>query len=205
MYRFLFILYFICFYFILLVAQNDTIIQFSGIVIDKTSSQTLEFTTIIINNKKGTITDRYGRFSFLVNMYDTIMFSSVGYKKDTIIINSINDFPFFISDVLLERDTILIDEVEILPWATYKDFTEAFCELKLQDDDLARAERNIELMQKQALLSDESDPIISYRNSVNAEHEKNFSYGMYPTISLLNPFAWARFFDALKNGDFKRK
>ncbi|MFC2137473.1 carboxypeptidase-like regulatory domain-containing protein [Bacteroidota bacterium] len=183
--------------------QNDSLIQFSGIVLDKESDETLEFVNIIVNNKKGTITDKYGRFSFITNNNDTIFFSSVGYKKDTILISSLSNSNFITYDVYLVRDTILIDEVEILPWATYKDFAEAFVKLELPDDDLKRAERNIELMKMQALASDEPDPNINYRNSVNAQHEKNFTYGMYPINSLLNPFAWAKFFEALKRGDFR--
>ena len=186
-------------------SQQDSIIQLSGIVLEKDSNETLEFVNIIVNRKKGTITDRFGRFSFFVNNEDTVLFSSVGFKKDTLIISSINNLNIITYDVYLERDTILIDEVEILPWASYKDFTEAFVKLELPDDDLKRAEKNIELMKMQALNSNEPNPYINYRNSVNAQHEKNFNYGMYPTISLLNPFAWARFFEAIKRGDFKSK
>ena len=183
--------------------QQDSIFQLSGIVLDKESNETLEFVNIIINFEKGTITDRLGRFSFIVSNNDTIMFSSVGYKKDTFIICSNSSLNTIIYDVYLDRDTILIDEVKILPWASYKDFTEAFINLELPDDDLKRAEKNIELMRMQALSSDMPDPNINYRNSVNAQHEKNFSYGMYPENGLLNPFAWAKFFEALKRGDFK--
>ena len=34
---------------------------------------------------------------------------------------------------------------------------------------------------------------------------KFYTYGQYPSIQLLNPMAWAKFFEAWKNGDFKNK
>jgi len=32
---------------------------------------------------------------------------------------------------------------------------------------------------------------------------QNYTYGQYPINNLLNPIAWARFFDALKRGKLK--
>jgi hypothetical protein len=34
-------------------------------------------------------------------------------------------------------------------------------------------------------------------------HMQTYTYGQYPINNLLNPVAWARFFDALKRGKLK--
>jgi hypothetical protein len=40
---------------------------------------------------------------------------------------------------------------------------------------------------------------------MNQQYTRMYYAGQYPSISLLNPVAWAKFIQAWKNGDFKRK
>jgi hypothetical protein len=35
------------------------------------------------------------------------------------------------------------------------------------------------------------------------QYRETFNQGMYPSYQIFNPFAWAKFFQALKRGDFK--
>lgn len=188
-----------------LFGQEEKVYQFAGLVFSEETSEPIEFVNIVVNNKKGHITDYIGRFSFLVKQSDTIVFSSIGYKKDTIIINDTSGLPFYTTDIFLERDTIQIDAVKILPWATYEDFKEAVVQLELPDDEYENAQRNIALIKTSIFLELEPNAEVNYRNTMNKYYTENSYKGMYPTISLLNPFAWAKFFEALKKGDFKSK
>lgn len=182
----------------------NEVIQFHGLVLDDSTDEPLEFVNIILNHKKGTISDRFGRFSFLVHRQDTVIFSSMGFKRDTVIIPDTLKEPFYQAEVALRRDTIAIDSVVILPWKNYKEFKEAFLELDLPNDDLERARKNIALIKTQMKLEGEPNPEISFDNMMKKQYHETFTYGeIYPYISLLDPIAWAKFFKALREGDFR--
>ena len=103
------------------------------------------------------------------------------------------------------NDTIHLAEVKIFPWKTYEDFKVAFLNLDLPDQDRKNAVKNIELIKAQLNMDFEPDADLSYKNAMNQQYEKLYYNGQYPTIPILNPFNWAKFFQALKNGDFKNK
>ena len=62
--------------------KNEDFIQFSGVAISEDSLQPVPYCSIIDNQtKRGTISDYFGYFSFVAKKGDTIIFSSIGYKK----------------------------------------------------------------------------------------------------------------------------
>ncbi|NJK87507.1 MAG: hypothetical protein HC906_17515 [Bacteroidales bacterium] len=76
------------------IAQKKELVQVTGRIRDELL-QPLPFAHIfILNNNRGTITDKSGKFSFVAEANDTIMFSSLGYRKQTTIIPSGLDDPF---------------------------------------------------------------------------------------------------------------
>ena len=186
-------------------SQKDKIYQFSGLVIDRQTRETVEFATIIINNRKGTVSDKIGRFSILVHPYDTVSVSSIGYKRKTLVIPDSLESPFYNRDVYLFPDTIPIAEVEILPWATYEDFIEAVLELDIPNEEYEKASKNLALIKEQVKSFSEPEPGVNFQNTMRQNFERMAVEGTYPTTNLLNPFAWAKFIQAIKNGEFKRK
>ena len=66
--------------------DDEKLIQLSGVVRNE-YLQPLQFVHILImNQRRGTISDTRGMFSFVVHPQDTIMFSAVGYKRTGLII-----------------------------------------------------------------------------------------------------------------------
>ena len=189
-----------------LYAQNPEgprLIQFTGRVFNE-YLQPLKYAHImIINKRKGGITDREGKFSIVVNENDSIHFSSMGFKHAVVVIPDTLDSPFFIRDVLMRSDTFAIPEVEVYPWNDYDEFKEAFLNLELPEDDLDRARKNIALIKTQMII--ENNPSASGNfNQIMQKEFNNLSYrGMTPTYQIFNVFAWRKFIKALKNGDFK--
>ncbi len=183
--------------------QDKNLIQYTGRVFNEFLTP-LPFAHILIVNKKlGAISDKEGKFSFVVQPNDTIAFSSLGYKHAIVIIPDTLNSKFFTRDVLLSADTFLIEEVEVYPWNTYEEFTEAFLNLELPEDDLDRARHNIALIKEQLLLTSEPVPGANYRQVMQQNTWDSFNRGTYPTYQIFNLFAWQKFFKALKNGDFK--
>ena len=185
--------------------QEKHLIQYTGRVFNEFVSP-LPFAHIIISNKDlGTISDRDGKFSFVVEPNDTVIISNLGYKKARVIIPDTLSTKFFTRDVLLATDTFMIEEVEVYPWKDYEEFTEAFLNLELPEDDLDRARRNIALIKEQ--LKNDTDPLPSPSANFNQTMQQNtwksFNRGTYPTYQVFNIFAWQKFFEALKRGDFK--
>lgn len=186
-------------------AQEDEFIQMSGVIYNQKSEPIPYVHVFSKTTWRGTISDRTGLFSFITEAKDTIIFSCVGYKKGYYIVpDTLKDY-YFTIDVFMERDTILLEEVEvfILP-ATYEEFKEAILSLELPLNDYDRARKNIAIIQTQIALSESIEPGVSFKQVMEQQYLKNITYGQYPVINnLFNPLAWAKFFDALKKGKLK--
>jgi hypothetical protein len=186
-------------------AQEKELIQYTGRVFNE-FLQPLPYAHIIIENRDlGTITDNDGKFSFIVQPNDTVAFSSMGYKKALIIIPDTLDSKFYTRDVLLASDTFMIAEVEVYQWKDYEEFKEAFLNLELPEDDLDRARRNIAMIKEQLKINDDPLPSANFDYMMDRNTWKSFNRGTYPTYQIFNVLAWQKFFQALKNGDFKNK
>ncbi len=193
-------------------AQKKTIdekllIQFSGAVVSADSLQPIPFTSVIIRNaRRGTITDYYGFFSFVAMKGDTIDFQYIGYKSATYILPDTLDDKYYSIIQLLSRDTINLREATVYPWPSRDEFKRAFLELKLPGDDLKRAQRNFELASMKEIQDQVPyDGSINYKMALQQRQTQLYTAGQYPSITLLNPLAWASFIQAWKDGAFKKK
>ncbi len=186
-------------------SKSDTLIQFSGVIRNLKYEALPDVHIIDINRRAGTTSNSQGIFSFIVTPDDSILFRSVGYKNTLVVIPDTINSGHYPRDVYLLNDTIHLAEVKIFPWKTYEDFKVAFLNLDLQDQDTKNAIKNIELIKAQLNMDFEPDADLSFKNAMNQQYERLYYNGQYPTIPILNPFNWAKFFQALKNGDFKNK
>ena len=90
-------------------------IRLTGFVIDKETSEALGNSHYIINNERGGVVDEAGRFAILGMVNDTIIFSYLGYKDVTVIVSDTLRRSDYLVGIFMPRDTILLDEVVILP------------------------------------------------------------------------------------------
>jgi hypothetical protein len=126
-------------------STEKKLVQFSGVVLHADSLLPLPFVSItnISRNYRGTYTDMRGFFSLVVAVGDTLQISCLGYLRQELIIpdglinNSVNAI------FKLRPDVIDLPMVYIFPFATVEQFKQAFIRLKLPDDDLAIATRNL--------------------------------------------------------------
>jgi len=183
--------------------QERQYIQFSGFVMNE-ESEPLPYVHIIsMQTRRGTISDRSGIFSIITEPQDTIIFSSVGYKLTYFEMPALILDYHYNHDVIMERDTILLEEVVVFPWPTYEEFKEAFLSLELPENDYDFAIRNLAIIQAQIEGNEIPSPGVAYKQVMEKQLLQNYTYGQYPINNLLNPVAWARFFDALKRGKLK--
>ncbi len=187
-------------------AQNE-LIQFSGLILTTDSLRAIPLAHIIvINSMRGTVSDFSGYFSFVAKKSDTVEFSAVGYKTGQFIIpDTINNNRYSMIRVM-STDTIYLSETVIYPWPTKEQFKEAFLTLEIPDDDLEIARQN--LNPKQLLAKAENLPAegsVNFKYLMHQQVDKLYYNGQTQPITVLNPFAWAKFIKAWKEGDFKRK
>jgi len=184
---------------------ENELVQFSGMVRDLRHRPLAHVNIIIVNEKRGTTTDRRGMFSFVVRPSDTILFSHMGHKGTIHLIPDSIGGQQYPADIFMVSDTFHLAEVRIYPWKTYQEFKEAFLALELPDDDEKRAYHNIALIKTQIKMNDHGpSPNINFREVMKQEYNQLYTAGQYPYYTIFDPMRWAKFFESLKRGDFKQ-
>jgi hypothetical protein len=184
-------------------AQDKKLIQLTGKITDELL-QPLPFAHILVlDDYRGAITNIYGNFSLVVEEEDSVLVSAVGYKRKYMEMPGNLSSQFLQMDIILQIDTLAIAEAQIYPWKTYEEFKDAFVNLKLPTDDMERARRNIALIRTQIIMDHEPSARQNFRYVMEQQYQQTFIQGQFPSYQIFNPFAWAKFFKALKRGDFK--
>ena len=187
--------------------KENNLIQFSGIVVEGENLRPVPYTSIIVRNtRRGTISDYFGYFSFVAKENDTIEFSAIGLSSAQYIIPDTLTSNTYSLIQVLRKDTINLKVTEVYPWPSKEQFKQAFLNLNLPDDDLARATKNMDRTDlKEQMVGMAMDASLNYKYSSQQYQSKLYYAGQYPPNNLLNPLAWAKFIQAWKNGDFKKK
>lgn len=191
-------------------AQEDSlglkVIQFSGVVVAGDSLSPVPLTTVYRSrDQRGTFTDYYGFFSIPAYVGDTITFSNVGYTKSTFVI------PFDLTQSrysivqMMSSDTINIPEVFIYPWPTREEFREDFLALELPNSEAEIARANLDrIILQDKMYQMSMDGSENYRLAMKQHTDKLYYAGQAPPNKLLDPFAWAAFIKALRDGSLKQ-
>lgn len=186
--------------------REDELVQFSGMVRDLQHRPLADVNIIILNERRGTTSDQRGMFSFVVRSNDTILFSHMGHKGTIHVIPDSLGGQQYPADIFMVSDTFQLAEVRIYPWKTYHEFKEAFLALDLPDDDQQRAYHNIALIKTQIKMNDMGpSPNINFREVMKQQYNQLYTAGQYPYYTIFDPMRWAKFFESLKQGDFKQE
>ena len=98
--------------------QQKNIVQFTGIVFAPDSNSVIPGVHVYVPTVgRGTTTNPYGFFTFPVLEGDSIVFSSIGFKRTHYIVpNRHGPSGFKAVMIVMEEDLTLLDEVEIFPY-----------------------------------------------------------------------------------------
>ena len=185
---------------------NNDLVEFSGYVRDLQHNPLANVHIIILNERRGTTSDFRGMFSFVVRSNDTILFSHLGHKGTIHVIPDSLYGQQYPADIFMVSDTFHLAEVRVYPWKTYQEFKEAFLALDLPDDDEQRAYHNIALIKTQIKMNRygaTASPSIAFREVMQQEYNQLYTAGQSPYYTIFDPLRWAKFFQAVKRGDFK--
>lgn len=189
-------------------SRSNKLVQFSGIITDTDSNAVVPYVTItnVSYNEQKYSANYQGYFSFVARTGDTVVFSAVGFTSKTFVIpNEVVDRKYT-AMVKLKAEIVYLRSVRVSPWATVEEFNKEFLSMKVADDDMAIAKRN---------LSQKSIKGMSLTLEPNAQEIGNMNYrnnfdrmmnvNMRQTNPLLNPFAWGKLMQTIFNGDKLRE
>ena len=157
--------------------------------------------------KRGAVSERTGIYSITSTPGDTIFFRALGFKRYHTIIPESYAEKHCKVDIILDIDTISISEVTIFPWKNYSEFIKDMTKERQVDPIIQNMNDNIASIyvaianQANITVSPEAGYRYAMEQNFNAMSTKN----QYPVNNLLNPFAWAKFINGIKNGLFKNQ
>ena len=188
-------------------SHGRKIIQFSGLAVDADSLTPIPYVVVMVRNStRGVYSNGRGYYSIVAQEKDTIDYYAFGYRKATFVLPDTFKTSQFSYIQALRMDTILLRQVVIYPWPSKEKFKQAFLSLNIPNDDMERARYNLaQAATIQSIQNVAIDAGLAYSNGMQQRVQKNYTAGQYPVNNLLNPVAWARFIEALRNGDLKRQ
>lgn len=187
-------------------ASPDKYMQISGVVLDD-SLQPLPFVSIMIKGTRhGTVSDYYGFFTIVAKPGDEMQFFSINHKSKAYQLPDTLSGSHYSIIQILTKDTIQLPLVNVYPWPSKEQFKRAILNLDLSDTDIERAYKNMENEDVKASIKGGSmDAAANYRVRMQQQYTRLYQVGQYPSVSLLNPVAWAQFIDAWRKGKLKIK
>ena len=184
------------------------IIQLSGVIVGEDSLSGAPGVHVYVPKAgRGTTTNYRGYFSMPVLVGDSIVISAVGYKKQSYIVPEIPETGDHITLLVeLVTDVTYLETVQIMAFPTEELFKEAVLALNLPiaTDGVENEHLNADLLAYMASVAP-MDGALNYRNYMNNQIYYQNDKFQPRTNPLLNPFRWAQFIQAIKNGDFKKK
>lgn len=178
--------------------SKKRIIQLSGIILSEDSVSGLPGVHIYVPKAgRGTTSNRTGYFSMPVLEGDSVVISSVGYRRaHHIVAPSASDYVTIIVEMV--TDVTYLKEVEIMPFPTEEVFKEAVLALNIpMDNGVDPRAMNAELLALM-LRTTPMDGQANYRYYMD-QYTGSINDRFQPRVNpFLNPFNWARFFRDLK-------
>lgn len=191
-------------------AQNadKPVVQFTGIIYNADSSKVIVpyvSITNLSNKNVAYIANYKGYFSFVVHERDTLRFTAVGFAPQDLIIPANLSTKSYTVQINMKPQVINLPAFRMFPWATTDEFKKDFLTMKLADDDLENARKNLS---RSALAATNS----TLPRDAN-EIQSAIGQGMHTRIlnqhslipnPLLNPIAWGSLIKQIADGDKSR-
>ena len=188
----------------------DSLIQFSGLVLDGATDELLPipFTNVYAEKetRRGTSSDFQGFFTLVVEKGETIVFSSIGYRDVKFVVpDSLTDNRYSIVQ-LMTQDTINLPETVVFPWPSKEHFKIEFLAMDVTHELQRRASENI----AQNILEERRNSVVADGNEsadfyLRQQANNYYHYGQFQPMKIFDPIAWGKFFKSWKDGDYKKK
>jgi hypothetical protein len=156
--------------------------------------------------RSGTVSDFYGFFTIVAKAGDEMQFFSINHKNKVYNLSDTLTGKHYSIIQILTKDTIQLPTVNVFPWPSKEQFKRAILNLDLTDTDIERAAKNMDNDDvRSSIRGGTMDAASNYRVRMQQQYTRLYQAGQYPSVSLLNPVAWAQFIDAWRKGKLKIK
>lgn len=187
------------------ILENERFVQVNGIITDQYQAPVQGVAIVSKKLKKGTLSEKSGIYSITSTPGDTIFFRALGFKRYHTIIPETFTESHCEVDIVLAADTIQIKEVSVMPWKNYNEFLKDITKTRPVDPIIENMNDNIASIY--VAIANQTNVRVSPEAGYRYAMEQNFgalaTRGQYPINNLLNPFAWSKFIQSMKNGLFK--
>ncbi len=187
--------------------KDKPLVQFTGLVYNADSIKVVvPYVTItnVSNHNQAYISNYEGYFSFVAHEQDTLLFTSIGFAPVKVVIPS-NSNRSYTTEVRIKPQIINLPTFHVFPWATTDEFRKDFLSLRLADDDLEIARKNLERSTSRSsrnnLPRDGQEIQSAWAQNENTNLMNQHSLMPNP---LLNPIAWGALIKQISDGDKSR-
>ena len=189
--------------------RDSNLVQFSGMVLDGTTEELLPipYANIFVRSEgRGTYTDFKGFFSIVATKGQEVEFSAVGYRTVKFTIpDTLTDNRYSLIQ-LMTQDTFNLPETVVFPWPSREHFRVEFLAMDVTNEMQEKALENLAQRTlekgKELVVADGNENADVY---LRQQAQNYYHIGQTPPMNIFNPFAWKKFFDAWKKGEFKKK
>jgi hypothetical protein len=188
--------------------KEKPLVQFTGIVYNADSTNSIVPYVTITNTSHHNqvyLANFQGYFSFVVHEQDTLLFTSIGFAQVKVIIPENVPSKSYTLQVRTKPQIINLPTFHVFPWATTDEFRRDFLAMKLADDDLEIARKNIEKATSRSsfnnLPRDGQEIQSAWAQNENTTLMNQHSLMPNP---LLNPIAWGSLIQQISAGDKSR-
>jgi hypothetical protein len=189
------------------IPEKDRFFQLSGIITDDDNRTLSNVGVISLKLKRGILSEKSGIYSIISTPGDTILFKALGFKKKLLILPRDFDGRRLNADIVLHTDTIPIETVIVMPWKNYSEFIKDMTSPVPVAPEIENMNKNIASVHAAVENTEgvQITPEAGYRYAMDQNFNMVATRNQYPVNNLLNPFAWAKFINGVKNGLFKNQ
>ncbi len=188
-------------------SADKALVQFSGITYNGDSSKVIvPYVTITnVSNKNSVFIANYkGYYSFVAHEQDTLRFTAVGFAPQEVIIPADVNKSYTLQ-VYMKSQVINLPAFHMFPWATTDEFKKDFLTMKLADDDLENARKNLSKGLTSVSYSSLPRDAGEIQSAIGQDMHNRVlnSHSLIPN-PLLNPLAWGSLIKSIAAGDKSR-
>lgn len=187
-------------------APERKVIQLSGVILNADSTDAIPGVNIYVPTKgRGTSSNHFGYFSMPVAEGDSIIFSFIGLRRQSFKVPDKVENDKISLILTMEEDAYTLGEVEVMPYPTEEEFKNAVLAMNVEDEiPLNRGNLSPQLLLRWAeeMPASGNENFRGFQNQQLMQIQDRYGPRSFP---LLNPFAWAKFIQSIKNGDLKSR
>src|SRR5690606_11049121 len=186
------------------------LLQFTGIVHNADTNAIVPYTSltnISFKNQQHSA-NHQGFFSFVAHEGDTIRLSAIGYREQFVIIPR-TDGDKYTAVIRMVPESIHLPELVIhpFPWASIDEFNHEFMNMKIADDEIMLAKKNLSKESLAAMAREmprSAEEMHTFTAMQNHIQLGNKTVNQHYANPLFSPFAWGSFINQIVKGNESR-